>query len=378
MGKVVEFSGKERGMQKSVFSEATKRGHEQVVHFYYPQVGLKAIVGIHNSVLGPALGGCRMRMYSNEEQALDDCLRLSEGMTYKNSLAGLDIGGGKSVLIADSQTKEGRRDLFLKFAECLNNLAGRYITAEDMGTSMEDMMTMREISPKYALGGDPKEGGAGDPSPWTAKGCFVGIKAACERRYGSSDLNGKRVALQGVGHVGMYLVEYLVKAGAEVIVSDTSHERAKWAKEKFGCEVVDAGAIYDVKAQIFSPNAIGQTVNHETLKHLTCEIIAGGANNQLIDDSVYPVLASKGITYVPDFAINSGGVTSIAAELNSGGWSEQWVSDKVEKIYNTIHTVLEESEKRRKPTEVVAVELAKERIRQAEEVKRNAKRAANS
>jgi leucine dehydrogenase len=351
-----------------VFSEVSRRGHEQVAYFHFPEVGLKAIVGIHNTVLGPALGGCRMRLYENEAQALDDVLRLSEGMTYKSSLAGLSLGGGKAVLVADPQMKEGRRELFLKFGECLNYLAGRYITAEDMGTSVSDVMILREVS-KFAAGFDTSKGGGGDPSPWTALGTYQAILAACERRFGTKEVRGRKVALQGVGHVGMYLLKHLKDAGAQVTVCDTNQRALEQAKTEFGATVVSTDAIYDVDAEIFSPNAIGQTVNPETLKRLKCQIIAGAANNQLLNTSVYGTIEERKIMYCPDFVINSGGVISVGAEYNDGGWKEGWVREKVMNVFKTTHRVLDESEKRKKFPEVVAVELAKERIADARAAK---------
>lgn len=352
-------------MAIQAFAEIEKRGHEQVVFFHYPRAGLKALVAIHNTVLGPALGGCRMRIYQNESQAIEDVLRLSEGMTYKSSLAGLDLGGGKSCIIADPEMVEGRRELFLQFAACLNDLAGRYITAEDMGTSVSDVMIMREVS-KYAAGYASELGGAGDPSPWTARGVFNGLLAAVERKFGSKDLTGRRVAVQGAGHVGAYLIGHLVKAGARVTVCDTNRKALDRVKEEFNVDVVDVEKIYDVACEVFSPNAIGQTVNHETLKRLNCAVIAGGANNQLTDSSVYEVIESRDMVYCPDFAINAGGVISVGGEYREGGWKESWVSEKVRNIYTTIHRVLDESAKRKRFPEVVALELAKERIRETE------------
>jgi leucine dehydrogenase len=355
-------------MEKRVLEEAAKRGHEQVAFFNYPQVGLKAIVGIHNTVLGPALGGCRMRLYTDESQALDDAMRLSEGMTYKSSLAGLNLGGGKSVLIADPAMSVGRKEMFRKFAECLNHLGGRYITAEDMGTSVEDVMVMREIT-KFAAGFAKEKGGGGDPSPWTARGVFNSIVAACERCYGSKDLKGKHIAVQGVGHVGMYLLKHLKDAGAKITACDTNSAALAKAKSDFGVEVVDLDKIYDVQCQVYSPNAIGQTVNSGTISRLKCDIICGGANNQLVDSSMYAAINERGMTYCPDFLVNAGGVISVGAEYNQGGWNEKWVTEKVENIYNTLHKVLDESDRRKKFPEVVAVELAKERIKSVEESK---------
>lgn len=353
-------------MDVKVLAEAQKRGHEQVVFFHYPRVGLKAIVAIHNTVLGPALGGCRMRMYENESQAIDDVMRLSEGMTYKSSMAGLDLGGGKAILFADPAMSEGRREMFLKFAECLNNLNGRYITAEDMGTSVEDVMVMREAT-KFAAGYSTEKGGSGDPSPWTARGVFQAMQAACERKYGSKDLKGKMVTVQGVGHVGMYLLEILKEAGAKFAVCDTNDARLRAAKDKFGAQVVSTDEIYDLECNIYAPCAVGQTVNPQTIKRLKCDIIAGAANNQLLDSSLYAPILEKNILYCPDFVINSGGVISVGAEYIEGGWNRNWVTQKVTAIYNTTHRVLDESERRKKFPETVAVELAKERIKEAEE-----------
>jgi leucine dehydrogenase len=352
-------------MESKVVGEIEKRGHEQLAVFNYPRVGLKAIVAIHNTVLGPALGGCRMRLYDDEGAAIEDALRLAEGMTYKSSLAGLDLGGGKSVLVADPSMKQGRRELFLQFGRCLNHLDGRYITAEDMGTSVSDVMVMREVS-RFAAGFSPEQGGGGDPSPWTAKGVFNGIKAALTKKFGSADLSNRTVAVQGAGHVGIYLIEHLVNAGAKVIVSDTVEARLQDAK-RFSVTVVSPDAIYDQDCDVYAPSAIGQTVNANTVGRLKCSIIAGAANNVLIDSSMYEPLAKKGILYCPDFAINSGGVISVGAEYNAGGWKEGWVAEKVERIGSTIERILMEADKRGKATEVVALELAKERIAAAEE-----------
>jgi leucine dehydrogenase len=351
----------------NVFSSLIKRGHEQVVFFNYPEAGLKAVVAIHNTVLGPALGGCRLRMYEDENKAIDDALRLSEGMTYKSSIAGLDLGGGKSVIIADPKISgEQRKQLFVQFAKCLNHLGGRYITAEDMGTSVADVMLMRETT-KYAAGFAEEQGGGGDPSPWTALGCFGGIQAAAEKAFGSKELKGRKVALQGVGHVGMYLLKHLRDAGAVVTVSDTVDSLVQRAVSEFGAKSVSIDQIYDVDCDIYAPCAAGQTVNPDTLKRLKCKVIAGAANNQLLDSSVYETITKKGIVYAPDFVINAGGVISVGAEYIPGGWARPWVENKVLNIGNTVMKVLVESEKRNKFPEVVAVELAKERVQATRE-----------
>jgi len=352
-------------MSNKVLAECEKRGHEQVVFFHYPQVGLKAVIGIHNTVLGPGLGGCRMRMYQDESEALEDVLRLSEGMTYKSAIAGLDLGGGKSCIIADPEMSEGREALFEQFGKCLESLKGRYITAEDMGTSVEDVSAVRRHT-TFAAGYNKKEGGSGDPSPWTALGVYQSIIAACERKFDSKDLKGRHISVQGVGHVGMYLVELLAKAGATLTVCDTSEKVLQQVSQEFSARIVDKDSIYDVECDVYAPCAIGQTVNADTIPRLRCKIIAGAANNQLSNPDVYRLIDDHKILYCPDFVINSGGVISVGAELIEGGWRESWVSDKVENIYHVIHRVLDESEKRKKFPEVVAIELAKERIREKE------------
>ena len=344
-----------------VFSEVEKRGHEQVAYFYFPEVGLKAIIAIHSTVLGPALGGCRMRLYDDETKALDDALRLAEGMTYKSSLAGLDLGGGKAVLVADPSMMQGRRELFLKFGECVDALKGRYITAEDMGTSVNDIMIAREKT-AHVSGIAPEFGGGGDPSPWTAIGVFKSIVDACERRYSSTDLSKRVVAVQGVGHVGLHLVRLLREAGARVVATDMHHERCEEARMQYGVEVVGADSIYSVPCDVFSPCAAGQIINAKTVGELTCKIIAGAANNQLIDSSMHKALTDRGILYCPDFVVNAGGVINVGAEYVPGGHNKAWVAEKVNAIYTTIHQVLDASEKRKKFPEIVAVELAKERI----------------
>jgi leucine dehydrogenase len=352
-------------MSLSVLEHCAARGHEQVAFFHYPEAGLKLIVGIHDTTLGPALGGCRMRVYPSEAEALEDVMRLSEGMTYKSALARLPLGGGKACLIADPRMTTGREALFKKMGECLNHLAGRYVTAEDMGTSVADMMNVRSIS-KHVVGTDPSKGGAGDPSPWTALGCFHAMRAACERVFSAEPaLAGKRVALQGVGHVGMYLLEHLTKAGAIVTVTDTNKDSLEVARQKFGASVVEIDSIYDVPCDIFAPCAVGQTVNAKTLQRLSCRVIAGAANNQLPDKSVYEILAAKNILYCPDFVINSGGVICVSAELSADGPKTSWIQQKVDGIYETTARVLDESKKRNRYTEEVAVELAKEVIAEA-------------
>jgi leucine dehydrogenase len=349
-------------MSQLVLEQCATRGHEQVCFFNYPDVGLKLIVAIHDTTCGPSLGGCRMRLYQSEAQALDDVMRLSEGMTYKSALAELPLGGGKSCVVADPAMTTGREALFTRLGECLNHLAGRYVTAEDMGTSVADMNVVRKVS-RFVVGTDPNSGGAGDPSPWTALGVFNAIRAAIERSFPRDPhVSAKHVVVQGVGHVGMYLVENLVKAGARVTVCDTNSGLTETAVARFGVSVVSPDKVYDVPCDVFAPCAIGQTVNRDTLARLSCKIIAGAANNQLSDTSVYAILRERGILYCPDFAINSGGVICVGAELAEGGPSIPWIQSKVAGIYNTTAKVLDESARSGRDPEVVAIELAKERI----------------
>ena len=347
-----------------IFNEAEKRGHEQIVFFNYPEVGLKAIVAVHSTVLGPSLGGCRMRLYQSEAEAVNDVVRLAEGMSYKNSVAGLDLGGGKSCIIADPKIKEGREELFRQFGECLNFLAGRYISAEDMGTSVGDVMCMKEKT-SYVSGTALKDGGGGDPSPWTALGVFKGIIAACERRFGNDNLSSRHISIQGVGHVGFYLAQLLVKAGAKVTVSDINQENVDRAVKELAVSAVTPDEIYAVDCDVYSPCAVGQTVNPSVLRKLKCKIIAGAANNQLSDETVYRDILARNILYCPDFVINAGGVINCASESRKEGWSESWTKEKVDKIYDTIHKVLELSEKDNKFPEITALEMAKNRINKA-------------
>lgn len=345
-------------------AEAQKRGHETVAYFHFPEVGLRAIVAIHSTVLGPALGGCRMRAYRNEEEALDDVMRLSEGMTYKSAVAGMDLGGGKACIIADPKVSVGRDALFKKFGECLNQMGGTYVTAEDMGTNVTDMTTVFSVS-KFVTGIDPSQGGGGDPSPWTAQGVFDSMQAASDLRFGKRDLSGRRVAMQGVGHVGVHVLEHLCKAGAKVTVCDTNEVAARQVAAQFGVEVVPPDGIYDVPCDIFSPCAVGQTINERTLTRLNCAIIAGAANNQLTDQSVYSLIMKRGILYCPDFVINCGGVISVGAELNKGGWKKEWVAEKVSRIGTTIRQILETADQQQRFPELVAIDVAKERINAA-------------
>lgn len=293
---------------------AETAGHEQVLFCNDPDVGLKAIIAIHNTTLGPALGGLRMWNYENEEEALVDVLRLSRGMTYKAAVAGLNLGGGKAVIIGDPKTQRSEA-LFRAFGRHVQALNGRYITAEDVGTSVE-VMGWIHMETDHVVGLDQDLGGSGDPSPVTALGTFAGIKACLEAKFGSDDPKGRTVAIQGFGHVGYYLGKYLHEAGAKLVVCDINKNSTDIAAAEFGAEVVSTDAFYDLDVDVLSPCALGGGVNDDTIDRIKAPIIAGAANNQLKDESVHgKLLNKKGIIYAPDYVINAGGLINVYAEI---------------------------------------------------------------
>ena len=341
-----------------IMSTITEMGHEEVVFFHARDFGLKAIVAIHDTTLGPALGGCRMLPYKSDDDAIHDVLRLSRGMTYKNAVAGLNLGGGKSVIIGDPK-KDKSEAFFRAFGRFLESLGGRYITAEDVNTSVEDMeFIFQETS--HVVGIPPVHGGSGDPSPYTALGTLRGIQAAAERKYGSKDLSKLSFAVQGVGHVGMHLVHLLREQDAKVFVCDPDPARVRHAVEKHGAEAVELDAIYDTDAKVFSPCALGGAVNPESLERLKCEIIAGAANNQLDTDATGDELEKRGILYVPDYVINAGGVINVAIERQ--GYNRERATHQVNRIYDICSHVFRLAEHEGLPTYKAADRLAEKRI----------------
>ncbi|WP_422443616.1 Glu/Leu/Phe/Val family dehydrogenase [Thermoanaerobacterium sp. DL9XJH110] len=307
-----------------LLKEMYNKGHEEVVFCSDPSSGLKAVIAIHSTVLGPALGGLRMWNYSSEEEALYDVLRLSRGMTYKNAAMGLNLGGGKAVIIGDPH-KDKSPELFMAFGRFVESLGGRYITAEDVGTCEEDMSYIaRETSHVVGLAGR-----SGNPSPVTAYGVFLGIKAAAEWVFGSDDLKGRKVAVQGLGHVGMELARLLVEAGAHVTATDIYPDRVKEARENFNIKTVGPDEIYEVPCDIFSPCALGAVINENTVDRLRCKIVAGAANNQLKDESFARRLMERGILYAPDYIVNGGGVINVAEELSGTPYSIERVFKKL-------------------------------------------------
>lgn len=351
-----------------IFDEMKSKDHEQVVYCYDKDSGLKAIIAIHNTVLGPSLGGCRMWPYDSEEEALNDALRLSRGMTYKSAAAGLNLGGGKAVIIGDSKTMKSEC-LFRAFGRFVQSLAGRYITAEDVGTSVTDMEFVR-METDYVTGFAKSLGGSGDPSPVTAFGVYHGMRAALNKTFGTDSLEGRTVALQGVGQVGFYLIEHLLASGAKVVAADIDKERIKRVSDKYAAVTfVPVEEIYDVNCDVFAPCALGGTVNSDTIPRLHCKIIAGCANNVLANEDVDgPSLKQKRILYIPDYIISSGGLINVSSELE--GYNRKMALDKAAGIYDVVSKLLAIAETENISTLMAANALAERRIKSIASLKR--------
>ncbi len=347
------------------FDYMEKYDFEQLVFNYDETSGLKALICIHDTTLGPALGGTRMWVYEKEEEAIEDVLRLARGMTYKAAVAGLNLGGGKGVVIGDPK-KDKSEELWRAFGRAVQSLNGRYITAEDVGTSPQDMNFV-SMETDYVVG---LMGTSGDPSPFTANGVWHGMQACAEKIYGSRSLKGKKVAVQGVGSVGYYLVKHLVEdEGAEVVVTDIDEERVKKVVDEFGVKAVGTDEIYGVDADIFAPCALGAVINDETLPQFKFKIIAGGANNVLAEEGHGDELEKKGILYAPDYVINAGGLINVADELK--GYNRERALQNVAGIYDSVKMVLEIAERDNIPTYKAADRLAEERIEKMSKVRSN-------
>ncbi len=359
----IDVINTKQAQDNNVLAPMTEMGHEQVLFCQDKDTGLKAIIAVHNTVLGPALGGTRMWMYNNEQEALTDVLRLSRGMTYKNSISGLNLGGGKAVIIGNSKTDKSEA-LFRRFGKFVNSLAGKYITAEDVGISPKEM-TWVNMETNHVAG---LPGKSGDPSPVTAYGVYMGMKASAKIQFGSDSLVGKNVAVQGIGHVGEYLVQHLTKEGANVTITDINEDALKRVSNEYGCKVVGINDIYDVDMDIYAPCALGATVNDNTLERLKCSIIAGAANNQLANENIHgEIVRSKGMIYAPDFLINAGGVINCYAEVKN--LTSEWAMAKAEEIYDTTLNVITTSREQGIPTYKVANTMAEQRIEAMAKVK---------
>jgi leucine dehydrogenase len=354
-------TGKELHKIDPVFGQLSFDDHEQIVFCNDKDTGLKAIIGIHNSVMGPALGGTRMYNYANEWEALNDVLRLSRGMTFKAAITGLNIGGGKAVIIGDPKTQK-TPELMRKFGEFVHGLSGRYITAEDMGMETKDMDIVRDVTP-YVTGISEERGGSGNPSPVTAYGVYMGMKAAAKRKFGSDVLTGKRVLVQGIGHVGETLVDYLTKEGAIVTISDINEERLYEVGSKYNSQIFIGADLYTADVDIYAPCAMGATINDATVHKIKAKVIAGAANNQLANEDVHgAILQERGILYAPDFLINAGGIINVYAELAHYGKEE--IMRKTENIYNTTLEIIDYAVANGITTHHAALTIAQNRIDQ--------------
>ena len=338
-----------------LFDTLAEMGHEEVAIGSDPKSGYRGIVAIHSTRLGPALGGTRFWNYASDDEAITDALRLSRGMTYKNAVAGLNLGGGKSVIIGDNRTPS-REAIFRAHGRLVESLSGRYITAEDVGTSTSDMAFVH-METDHVAG---LAGKSGDPSPVTAHGVFRAIQASAKERWGSDDLHGKTVALQGCGSVGRYLAKELNTAGAKLIVTDIDPARAKRVAAETGATIVDAKAIYGVKADIFAPCALGGIINDETIPRLKVEIVSGGANNQLLEERHGDALEQRGIQYTPDYVANAGGAINVYGEI--AGWDSARALNKADEIYDTVLGVFEIARALHIPSYEAADRLAERRL----------------
>ena len=336
----------------NAMTEMSKYRHEKVLFINNEKAGLKAIIAVHNTNLGPAIGGCRLFPYASYDDALFDVLRLSRGMSHKNAVAGLAHGGAKGVIIADPSEKT--EAMFEAFAEAVNNFQGQYITAEDVNTTCDDALVMLRKT-KY-LCGLPQN--SGDPSPFTARGVWQGIRASAKVALGTDSLDGLTVAVQGLGKVGFELCRLLHESGAKLIVANRSNKAvADKVAAEFGAKIVSTDEIMSQKCDIFSPNAMGAIINPTTIPMLNCKAVAGGANNQILDDASGLALKARGIFYAPDFVINGGGVINAAAEVD-GPYNKEVVLEKVDNIYNSIEHILTESKRTGEPEGVIATKYA--------------------
>ncbi|MBD3583936.1 Glu/Leu/Phe/Val dehydrogenase [Flavobacterium selenitireducens] len=342
-----------------VFGQASFDNHEQIVFCHDKDTGLKAIIGVHNTVLGPALGGTRMWKYENEWEALNDVLRLSRGMTYKSAISGLNLGGGKAVIIGDAKTDK-TPELIQSFGRYIHSLSGKYITAEDVGTTTPDMDLIREITP-YVTGISESKGGSGNPSPVTAYGVYMGMKAAAKYKFGSDDLARKRVLVQGTGHVGETLVKHLSEEGAIITISDISQSRMEEVAKKYGATIYEGDDLYTADVDIYAPCALGATINDDTIYRIQAKVIAGAANNQLANEQIHGgILRDRGIAYAPDFLINAGGIINVYGEIVNYGKEE--ALKRTENIYNTTLEIFDLADSKNLTTTQAAMAIAEKRI----------------
>ncbi len=338
------------------FKSMATYAHEQLVLCHEPSCGYFGIIAIHDTTLGPALGGTRFWNYASTDEAITDALRLARGMSYKSAVAGLNLGGGKSVIVGDNKRTD-REAVFRAHGRFVESLKGRYITAEDVGTSPGDMEYVRMETESVA----GLHGRSGDPSPVTAYGVYCGMKATARTRWGSDSLAGKKILVQGCGHVAFSLCEYLHAEGARLVVTDIDQDKVAQVVKATGAETVAPDKIYDIPADIYSPNALGATVNDDTLKRLKVEVIAGGANNQLAEERHGVELEQRGMLYAPDYVINGGGVINVYGELM--GWDHDRAKRKAGQIYDTLLSIYATAKSQNIPSYQAADHVAEARIR---------------
>ena len=354
----------------TLFDSPAFEGHEGVHAFSDEKTGLKSIIAVHSTARGPAAGGCRMWPFPSAEAALEDALRLSRAMSYKNAMADLELGGGKAVIIGDSHTQKTPA-LFEAFGRAIEDVGGKYWTAEDVGVSPADLMHARKTT-RYVAGLTGHSAASGDPSPVTAEGVFRGVVLGVRRAL-NRDLDGITVAIQGVGHVGAHLAEKLSAAGAKLIITDVNENALRQVAARTGAKIVAPHAIFDADAEVFAPCALGGAINADTLPHLKAKVIAGGANNQLADPEIGRAVYDRGMLYLPDYVINGGGIINVAGEIRAldrqEAFDPAWVEMKLAHLMETLGEVLDRSNSEHRATHEVANEMAKARIRLAAEQK---------
>lgn len=342
-----------------VLSQMFNYEHEEVLFFNDIKTGLKGIIAVHDTTLGPSLGGCRIWNYQNEADALLDVLRLSRGMTYKSAISDINLGGGKSVII-NSDPSLRTADFWMRFGEFVDSLNGKYITAEDVGTSTNEIAHIMKKT-KHVSGKPIENGGGGDPSPHTAYGVYLGMKAAHKFATGIDSLEGKKVLIQGTGHVGQYLIDHLAKENAILLIADINQNNLQAVSQKHKVKIIDPSAIFEEECDIYAPCALGATVNSDSIAKMKCGIIAGAANNQLADEELHgQMLMDKGIVYAPDFLINAAGVINCYKEVQQ--LSDDVYRSLIENIYTKTLTVLNKAKENNTSPQHTAIAIAKERI----------------
>lgn len=334
-------------------------GYEKVVRCDDPDSGLKAYISVHDTTLGPALGGMRMWPYLSDQEAFTDANRLSAGMTYKSAVAETGLGGGKAVIIGNPKTDKSEA-LFRAMGRFVEVLGGLYTTAEDVGTNVQDMVTVRQET-THVTGLPLNMSSSGDPSPYTALGVYMGI-LACVEKMGGSDLKGIRVAIQGCGNVARFLCGHLAEAGAELVVTDIVQDKVQLMIDKHGAKPASPEEIYDVECDVFCPCALGAVINDDTIPRLNCKIVAGGANNVLLTEEHGDRLRERGIVYAPDFVINAGGIINVSVELEPDGYNEQRALEKVRNIHDAVRDILDTADREDVATNRAAILLAERKL----------------